>query len=185
MDVRKIGMIALVVVGCVAVAIAGALAFATTKPDTMSIQRETTIDASPERVFALIDDFHNWKQWAPQDMDPNAITHTFSGLPSGVGAVSTWEGKGQIGKGRAEITQSTPGRLVVVRVDFERPFVAHNENRYVLMPEGSGTHVTWSMHGTNPYLAKVMSLVMNMDTMMGKHFETGLANLKAAAEKPI
>jgi hypothetical protein len=39
------------------------------------------------------------------------------------------------------------------------------------------------MQGTNAYTMKVMSLVMNMDKMMGQHFESGLANLRAAAEK--
>jgi hypothetical protein len=29
----------------------------------------------------------------------------------------------------------------------------------------------------------VMSLFLNMDRMMGRHFETGLANLKAVAER--
>jgi hypothetical protein len=51
------------------------------------------------------------------------------------------------------------------------------------VPEGNGTRVKWAMQGTNAYMMKVMSLVMNMDTMMGQHFESGLANLKAAAEK--
>jgi len=32
-------------------------------------------------------------------------------------------------------------------------------------------------------MLKVMSVFMNMDRFMGKHFEQGLANLKAAAEK--
>jgi hypothetical protein len=30
---------------------------------------------------------------------------------------------------------------------------------------------------------KVMSVAVNMEKMMGRHFETGLANLKAASEK--
>lgn len=180
---RKVGMIALYIVVAFAGIICGALALAATKPDMLSIQRETTIAAAPDKVFALIDDFHKWKEWAPQDRDDPSLVRTFSGASSGIGAVSNWQGKGESGKGRAEITESIRGQLVVVKVDFEAPFVAHNVNRFALSADGGGTHVAWSMHGTNPYIAKVMSLVVNMDTMMGKHFETGLANLKAVAEQ--
>ncbi len=39
------------------------------------------------------------------------------------------------------------------------------------------------MHGPLPYVAKVMHVFFNMDRMVGKDFETGLANLKGIAEK--
>lgn len=38
------------------------------------------------------------------------------------------------------------------------------------------------MHGPNSYVMKVMGVFVHMDRMMGKHFETGPANLKAVAE---
>jgi hypothetical protein len=39
------------------------------------------------------------------------------------------------------------------------------------------------MHGPSPYFAKVVGIFCNMDKMIGKDFETGLANLKTVAEK--
>jgi hypothetical protein len=39
------------------------------------------------------------------------------------------------------------------------------------------------MHGPNLFIGKVMSLFVSMDRMVGKDFETGLANLKAEAER--
>jgi hypothetical protein len=39
------------------------------------------------------------------------------------------------------------------------------------------------MDGTNVYMAKVMSVFVNMDRVMGKHFETGLDNIRMIAEK--
>jgi hypothetical protein len=39
------------------------------------------------------------------------------------------------------------------------------------------------MYGPQPFMMKVMDLVMNMDKMVGKDFETGLANVKAIAEQ--
>jgi len=42
--------------------------------------------------------------------------------------------------------------------------------------------VTWSMDGENGFGAKAMGLVMDMDQMVGKDFESGLTNLQAVAE---
>lgn len=39
------------------------------------------------------------------------------------------------------------------------------------------------MYGPNLLIGKVMSTFMNMDKMIGKDFEEGLANMKVAAER--
>jgi hypothetical protein len=39
------------------------------------------------------------------------------------------------------------------------------------------------MYGPSPYIAKLMGLFFDMDTMIGKDFEAGLADLKTVAEK--
>ncbi len=51
----------------IAILVAGVLLFAATKPGSFRIQRSMSIQAPPEKVFALINDFHNWKLWAPQE----------------------------------------------------------------------------------------------------------------------
>jgi uncharacterized protein YndB with AHSA1/START domain len=159
------------------------LVFAALKPDTFRIERTTVINAPPEKVYALINDFHEWPKWAPQDREDALMKRTYTGAPAGVGAVSDWSGSGNTGKGHMEITAAEAARQVVVTVDFIKPLVAHNVNTFSLSPEGNGTRVTWAMQGRNAYMMKVMSLAMNMDKMMGQHFESRLANLKAAAEK--
>ena len=45
------------------------------------------------------------------------------------------------------------------------------------------TQVTWDMTGPMPFISKMMSVFVSMDAMIGKDFEKGLANMKAAAEK--
>ena len=52
-----------------------------------------------------------------------------------------------------------------------------------MLPQGNATRVGWRMHGPLPFMGKVMHLFMNMDNMVGKDFESGLANLKRLAEK--
>jgi uncharacterized protein YndB with AHSA1/START domain len=175
--------ITLIVAGVIVLVIATILAAAAAKPDTIDVQRSVTIKAGPAVVFALINDFHNWPHWAPQDRDDAAMTRVYSGASSGTGAVSDWTSRGNAGAGRMTIVSSTPDRQVEVHVDFRTPFVAHNINHFSIEPDGGDTRVTWSMHGTNVYLMKVMSLFANPDRVMGKHFMAGLSNLKTAAER--
>jgi len=78
-----------------------------------------------------------------------------------------------------EILEATPSK-VVIKLDFAKPFEAHNIVEFILEPQGDTTDVTWSMHGPSPFIAKVMGLVFSMDKMVGKDFETRLANLMAA-----
>jgi uncharacterized protein YndB with AHSA1/START domain len=164
-------------------AIAGVLLYAATRPDTFQVQRRTTIAAPPEKVFALIEDFHRWGTWSPwEKLDP-AMTRTFSGAERGVGAVYAWRGNNKAGEGRMEITEATsPGKLLI-KLDFVKPFPANNTVEFVLAPKDGGTDVTWTMRGPSPYLSKLMDTVVGMDRLVGKDFDAGLANLKAAAER--
>lgn len=167
----------------VLVVVAGVLMIAARKPDTLSIERSIEIHATPENIFALIDDFHNWSQWAPQDREDPTIRRSFSGPESGVGAESEWTSEGRAGAGHMAITESVAPERAVIDVQFVKPFVAHNVNTFALEPDGAATKVTWRMQGTNVYMLKLMSVLVNMDRMMGEHFENGLRDLKSAAEK--
>jgi uncharacterized protein YndB with AHSA1/START domain len=171
-----------IAIAIVVLVVAIILALAALKPDTLSIQREAHIRAQPETVFALVSDFHRWYLWAPQDrMDPT-MKRSYSGASDGSGAVSEWDSRGAAGKGRMQITAASAPTSITVRVDFVKPFAAHNSNEFRFEPEATGTRVTWAMHGTNVYAAKLMSVFISMDRMLGKHFEAGVRDLKAAAE---
>jgi uncharacterized protein YndB with AHSA1/START domain len=180
---QTIAIVVGLLVGLLAVLVAALLIYAATKPDAFRIQRSTSINAPPERVFGLINDFHNWGAWSPwEKMDP-ALKRTYSGAPSGKGAVYEWEGNKKVGKGRMEIKEASPPSKVVIKLDFLKPFEAHNTAEFTMERQGDSTHVTWLMHGRQPYMIKVMSTFFSMDKMVGKDFETGLANLKNNAEK--
>ena len=171
---KIIGLIVLVLVAAV-------LLFAATRPDTFRIERSIVVKAPPQRVLAQLDDFHRWREWSPfEAMDP-AMKREIAGAPQGVGAVYTWDGNSKAGAGRMEIIESTPS-LVRIKLDFSRPMTAHNPAEFLLQPEADGTRVTWAMHGPQPYIGKLMSLVFDTDKMVGPDFERGLANLKRLAE---
>jgi len=167
----------------VVAAVAALLIFAATRPDTFRVERTARIDAPAEKIFPLIDDFHRWGAWSPYEkLDPD-MQRSFGGSASGKGAAYAWESKGKAGAGRMEITESTPSSKIAIDLDFTRPMEGHNVAEFTLRPQGNATQVTWSMHGPSPYVAKLMGIFFNMDQMIGKDFETGLANLKTATEK--
>ncbi|HEX5127755.1 MAG TPA: SRPBCC family protein [Rhodocyclaceae bacterium] len=172
----------LTIIAVVIVLIAVVLIYAATKPDSFRIERSATIKASPEKVFALINDFRAWGVWSPwEKMDPK-LKRSFSGATSGEGTVYAWEGTSRVGAGRMEITESLPSSKIIIKLDFFKPFEAHNTAEFTLKPAGDSTTVTWAMYGPSPYIAKVMTIFFNMDKTVGKSFEEGLANMKAAAE---
>jgi hypothetical protein len=108
---------------------------------------------------------------------------TYTGAPTGTGAVYAWSGNAEVGEGRTTITESRPNDLVRIKLEFVRPFATINDVEFTFRPEGERTAVTWSMTGRNGFLAKAVHLFMDMDKMVGGQFETGLAQLKAVAEK--
>ena len=175
-------MVKTIVIAVLAV-VAALLIYAATKPDTFALERSASIKAPPEKIFALINDFHNWTAWSPwEKLDP-ALKRTYSGPAAGKGAVYEWEGNNKVGKGRMEIQDSVAPSTVSIDLHFLKPFEARNVAEFTLASQGDATNVTWKMHGPSPYLSKVMTLFFSMDKMVGKDFETGLANLKAAAEQ--
>ena len=167
----------------VVVLIAAVLIYAATQPDTFSVQRALLIKAPPEKIFPLINDFHNWGAWSPWEKMDLAMKKTHSGATSGKGAVYAWEGNNKVGQGSMEITESSSPAKIIIKLDFIKPFEGHNIAEFTLQTQGDATNVQWVMHGPSPYISKVIGLFCNMDNLIGKDFEAGLANLKTLAEK--
>ena len=171
-------IVAIVVVA----AIAALLIYAASRPDVFRIQRSIAIKAPPEKVQALIDDFRAWTQWSPwEGRDPN-LKRSYGGAAKGKGAIYDYEGNKKVGAGHMEILEAGP-RKVLIKLDFLKPYEAHNTAEFTLAPRGSETDLTWAMQGPSPFMFKLMGVLMNMDRMIGKDFEAGLASLKAAAER--
>ena len=176
---RKIALTLFVLIAVAAVAI---FAIASTRPATYHVERSLTVSASPATVYAIVNDLHRFHEWSPwQKLDP-AMKVTHEGPPSGVGAKLHWVGNSDVGEGRMTITASTPNEMVVEKLEFLKPWASTSDVRFTIVPEAEGTKVTWAMDGTNDMMAKVMTLFMDMDAMLGKDFNEGLANLKRVAE---
>ena len=164
-----------------AVVVIGVLIVAAMRPNTFRTERSTVIQAAPDKIYPLINDLHQFNTWNPfKKLDPES-KDTYTGAASGKGAAYAWDGK-KLGAGRMEIIDTTPGRKVVMKLDFLKPFEAHNTAEFTLEPRDGATAVTWAMFGPATFMSKLMGLVFNSDKMVGGSFEKGLADLKASAE---
>ena len=172
-----------VIVVVVLVVIAGVLIYASTRPDSFRVQRSASIKAPPQKIFPLIDDLKAWAGWSPYEKKDPAMKRSFGPITAVKGATYEWAGDKNVGQGRMEILEAQPSSKVLIKLDFIKPFEAHNMAEFTLEPKGDTTQVTWAIFGPSAYITKVMGLFFNMDTMIGKDFEAGLADLKAAAEK--
>jgi hypothetical protein len=166
----------------VVVAIAGILLYAATKPDSFRVQRVVLINAPSDKVFPLINDIKAWTAWSPYEKKDPAMKRTYGAVTAGKGATYAWEGDKNVGQGSIEMIESGP-RKIVIKLDFLKPFEAHNMGEFLLEPKGDSTSVTWATYGPSPYMSKVIGTFINIDDMIGRDFEKGLADLKAAAEK--
>jgi hypothetical protein len=166
-----------------AIAIAVILLLAASKPATFRVERTIDVKAPPEKIFPLIHDFHQWVSWSPYENKDPAMKRSYSGAESGKGAVYGWEGNGNVGAGRMEILEESVPSKILIKLDFFKPFEGHNTAEFTMLPQGDATHLSWVMRGPAPFISKLMQVFMNLDHMIGKDFEVGLANLKRLTEK--
>lgn len=168
----------IVMIGLIALLFVGGYALS---PQFKAV-RSTTINAPPDKVYGLIADPREWKRWSVWNQRDPAMAITYSGAPSGTGAVWEWKSQSQ-GDGKMTFTAAEPGKRLAFELYFP-DFGTTSDGDLLLMPDGGGTRVTWTMNGnmgSNP-LFRWMALFG--DQLTGPDFEAGLANLKALAEKP-
>ena len=173
---KIIGLGVVLVVGVV-------LAVAATRPNDFRVQRSASIKAPPEKIFPHINDLHAFNTWNPfNKKDPN-IKGSYSGAASGPGSAYAFEGNKDVGRGRIEITDSRPASEVRMNLHILAPMEGRNVVEFTLHPKGDSTSITWAIQGPMPYLSKVFSLFCDMDAMIGRDFENGLADLKTIVER--
>jgi hypothetical protein len=153
-----------------------------TRESTFRVERATRIEAPPDVVYALVNDFHAWDRWSPwAHLDPS-MKVTYGGHPSGPGATYHWVGNDKVGEGDMRITEGKFPQAVVIRLEFIKPMANVNRTEFTFKPDGSGTRVDWVMTGPLNFMGKGMDLFVGMDKMIGTDFEKGLASMRREAE---
>ena len=162
------------------------VAFVALQPADFRIERSATMRAPAAAAHAQVNDFQNWRAWSPWEKIDPALKRSYEGPKAGTGAVYAWQGNKDVGEGRMTITDSRPGELVRIKLEFFKPFAATNTAEFRFKPAADGknesTAVTWSMTGQNNFLSKAMCLFVDMDKMVGGMFEQGLTQMKSVVE---
>jgi uncharacterized protein YndB with AHSA1/START domain len=175
--------LSLILVG-LGVALLMLLAYAATRPGEFRVERRLHIAAPAEKVWPLVSELRGFNRWNPYERKDPMLKSAYSGAASGVGSRYDWDSKA-VGSGSLEITGQQPGRAVQMKLDFVKPFEAHNQAEFALQPAPDGaTEVRWTMHGPANFMSKLMGIFIDMDKMVGRDFEDGLQNLKRIAEIP-
>jgi hypothetical protein len=152
------------------------------QPATFKVERSTVIAAPPDVVLAQIDDFHRWAAWSPwEKLDPN-MKRTFEGPASGIGAMYSWTGNSDVGSGKMTITGYEQAKKLDIKLEFLEPMAATNTTEFITAADAGGTKLSWVMNGNHNFMGKAFGLFMDLDTMIGKDFDNGLAALKTVAE---
>ncbi len=157
------------------------LLFASRRPKQFHTSRSLPIAAAPERLHGLISSLRQMNTWNPYALRETGGSSSYSGPASGPGAEFHFNGP-KSGTGTISILDTGPSKIVM-RLLMTKPFRVDNRIEFTLKPEGEATTVTWAMSGSQPMFARVMSLIIDCDRMVGRDFDEGLANLKAIAEK--
>ena len=126
--------ITLIVLAVIALGVGGILAYAATRPDDFRVQRSAIIKAPPEKIFPLINDFKHWATWSPYEKIDPAMKRTYGATTAGKGATYAWEGNNNVGSGSMEILNAPAPSKVIIKLDFMKPFEAHNIAEFTLMP---------------------------------------------------
>ncbi len=164
-------------------ALAALLAYAATRPDSFRVERRLRIAATPDKLWPLVGELRGFNRWNPYERKDPLTKGSYSGSASGVGSRYAWVSD-KIGVGSLEVTRQQPGHAVQMKLDFVKPFEAHNQAEFSLSAQPDGTtEVTWAMQGPSPFVNKVMGVIFNMDQMIGRDFEDGLVNLQQLAKQ--
>lgn len=172
----------MVILGVIILVVTAFVIIVAIQPAVFRVSRSATIAAPASGIFPHVNEFRKWTSWSPwEKLDPN-LGRTYEGPEGGEGAKYAWKGNKQVGEGRMTITQSTPNERIGIRLEFLKPFAATNQTEFLFKEQGGQTTVDWTMTGEKNFVMKAFCMFMNMDKMVGKDFEKGLAGLKAVSE---
>jgi uncharacterized protein YndB with AHSA1/START domain len=152
------------------------------KPDRFHIFRAIRINAPASAIYPHIASMQRFTAWSPWQGKDLAAKQTMGPVAEGVGSWLEWKGNNKVGEGRMEVIEAAPPSQLAYRLTFLRPMKAVNRAEFTLTESGGGTDVAWAMTGDSPFMSKLFDAVMNMDKVVGRDFEEGLANLKRLAE---
>lgn len=152
-------------------------------PGKAKVERSLVMKASPEIIFAQINDVHNWPKWSPFHKMDTAMKIKYTGNPiGGNGSGYEWEGNSKVGKGSLEITKSEDGKRIDMDLNFDGMDKAFGYFTFEKV-EG-GTKVTWGMETSDVgWMPWKRWMILFMDKFLGPTFNDGLKALDELTAK--
>ena len=163
------------------VAIIGLVIAIVTRPAAFHYERSMEISATPDVVFPLINDLHQWQYWSPWEKLDTKMQKKMEGPEVGPGSSFTWDGNSDVGAGKNTIVDSKANESVSMKLEMYKPMAGTNQVTFKMVPTATGTKVSWVMEGQNNFVGKAFGLFINCDKMCGDFFLEGLANLNKLA----
>jgi len=154
-------------------------------PAHTHVERSATYTATVDDVYPHVADLKNFTAWSPwSKMDPNA-KNEFSEKTSGEGAWYSWSGNDDVGTGKMTIVKEEKGKSVTHKLEFFEPWEGVSESGFQVAAKGDQVTVTWTFDQDNEGFGKVMAGFIDMDDMLGKEYEKGLATLEGVVAKSV
>lgn len=153
-------------------------------PTNQRIERSIVIDAKRAEVYEHLSRLDNFNKWAVWSSNDSTIKNTITGTDGTLGAYNTWVGDpGISGEGKMTITQLEINEEIKHDIVFLKPQAMNAKSEFNLSDVNGQTKVIWTFEIATPRPWNIFNLFSDMGKRMGKDFETGLRNLKAAIER--
>ena len=141
----------------------------------LKLSRTKKINASAEKVYAILGDFHTWPKWSPWLIsEPDARVDIESD-----GKSYEWEGK-RVGSGNMKVLNEKTNKSIHFDLNFLKPWKSHALTDFELTEVEGGVEVTWNMDSSLPFFMFFMKKMMV--AMIGNDYDRGLMMLKDLAE---
>jgi effector-binding domain-containing protein/uncharacterized protein YndB with AHSA1/START domain len=152
-------------------------------PADMHVERSTTIQVPPGRLYSYLDNLKNEVQWSPWHEKDSTTQYTYEGPETGVGSKVSWKSNNSdVGNGYQVTVEAEPGQRIKRELHFMEENGRPAFGTYTLVADGDGTRITWALDanmGSNPFMHLLGAV---MQGAVVKDFDRGLANMKSRAE---
>ncbi|MCS6935047.1 MAG: SRPBCC family protein [Chitinophagales bacterium] len=147
-------------------------------PPTFRVEEKIIIPATPEKIYAQISSFRNWKNWDPWYARDSSLVYTYAGSAAGQGSIMRWKSI-HSGDGQAEIIAAEPHKTLTAKIQINNFSTFYST--FHLTPADSGTLVHWIDSGSSGYLGRWFHLFA--DNLIKQDLQNGLQNLKQFLSK--
>ena len=140
------------------------------------INRSITIKAEQAKIYSVLSDLREWKNWSPWlVIEPDADVKY-----STDGKVQNWKGD-ILGEGELKVVKEDKASTIDYSLNFLKPRQPEARISFSLKPIGQAVAVTWTMDSKMPFpLFFLKGIITNI---VGMDYERALAMLKEYLEQ--